>query len=179
MQIADINTIYQTISKEVKQKFPVLSSWGIRWNMRLTTAMGRAIKLPSKYIELSSRIVNLNLETPLFESRIKETILHEWAHALDWECDKGWGHGPTWKSWMQKLGLDPERCYDSTRWLCIPNKMNYAIRNYHNGKVYCYTEKDPDDSLKSRAVEWNSLMLDRPKEELEIISLHTKRRRTI
>jgi predicted SprT family Zn-dependent metalloprotease len=179
MQLADINAIYQKVSKQVKQEYPLLASWGTRWNMRLSCVMGRAVRSPSKYIELSSRIVNLNLETPMFEAKITDTILHEWAHALDWEYNKGWGHGSTWKSWMVKLGLDPERCFDSRRWLVIPNKMNYAIRNYHNGRIYCYTDKEPDQSLKSNAVEWNSLILDRPKEELEIISLHTKRRRGI
>lgn len=137
--------LYGNLSDEIKQKYPSVSEWGVRWNSRLGTCMGRAVIKKStdeKYIELSTKIVQLNLNTPNFLSKIRDTILHEWAHALDWEKSKGWGHGPSWKKWMTTLGIPAERCYDSYDWLCKPNGKKYAIR-HESGRVMSYLRSCP------------------------------------
>lgn len=138
--IAQVNTLFEEISAKLKTEYPVLKGWDIKWNSRLRTVMGRAYRTNdgSKEIQLSTHLVHINKNSPNFLNRIKETILHEWAHALDWELSKGWGHGPTWKSWMRKLGIPVERCYDSSKWLCVPNKARWAIRNAASGKIYFY-----------------------------------------
>ena len=132
--------------------------------------MGRA-SARGKYIELSSHLVHINRNTPDFITRIKETILHEWAHALDWEYDKGWGHGATWKKWMRRLGIQPERCFSSTRWLCALNKAHYAIRNGRTGNVMFYSNK-VSPSLFLEAIEKNAKQ-GGEMEDIEIISLKT------
>lgn len=138
--IAEVNTLFKDISAQIKLQYPILEGWEIKWNKRLRTVMGRALKTASgkKRIELSTHIIHINKNSPNFLQKAKETILHEWAHALDWEFNKGWGHGPTWKSWMRKLGIPVERCYDSSKWLCVPKNAKWAIRNVASGKIYVY-----------------------------------------
>lgn len=133
--------------------------------------MGRAIRKGNgtKYIELSAEIVRLNLNAPNFLDKIKDTILHEWAHALDWENHKGWGHGPTWRLWMATLGRPPERCFDSKLWLVKPNKCSYAIR-HDNGKVYNYYQKLPtEDQIKAAKIWAHAQKL--PTDQLGLINL--------
>ena len=104
--IAEVNTLFKDISAQIKLQYPILEGWEIKWNKRLRTVMGRATRSANgkKRIELSAHIIHINKNSPNFLQKAKETILHEWAHALDWEFNKKWGHGPTWKSWMRKLG---------------------------------------------------------------------------
>src|SRR5690606_782390 len=62
----------------------------------------------------------LALSPRLFYSDVQvaaEVILHEMAHQATHEIshDFDWsqkGHGPTWRSWMVKIGLNPNR-FDS------------------------------------------------------------------
>ena len=94
--IAQVNTLFEEISAKLKAEYPVLKGWDIKWNSRLRTVMGRAYRTNdgSKEIQLSTHLVHINKNSPNFLNRIKETILHEWAHALDWELSKGgtWAH---------------------------------------------------------------------------------------
>ena len=137
------NKLYLEISAEIKAKYPALKHWDIKWNDRLRTVMGRANRREKgkPFIEMSSHLVKINVSIPNFLDKFKETVLHEWAHALDWEYDGHWGHGATWKRWMRTLGLPPERCYDSSIWLCQPKRTNFAIRNASSGRVVMYTDK--------------------------------------
>jgi predicted SprT family Zn-dependent metalloprotease len=151
---AEVAELYHTLSQEIKEKHPILKDWNIKWNSRLKTVMGRAVlSKGTKSIELSIEVVRLNINTPHFLQRIKETILHEWAHALDWEHHKGWGHGPTWRMWMVTLGIKPERCFDASSWLVRFNKMKYAIR-HDSGRVFKYFRDMPTDIQKMGAKAW-------------------------
>lgn len=170
---AEVSALLSKLSEEVKQKHPILNSWSVKWNKRLRTVMGRAVRKASgeKYIELSHHLVLINKNTPDFITRIKETILHEWAHALDWEKDKGWGHGASWKKWMLALGVPPERCFDSGRWLCALNKVKFAIRNGRTGKVLVYSN-EISPSLILTAMENNNKQ-GGSIEDVEVIDLKT------
>lgn len=141
---AEISELYETLCKEFKQKYPCLRNWGFRWNNRLSNTMGRAVRTPSgsKYIELSTKVIKLNLNTANFINIVKQTILHEWAHALDWENHKQWAHGPTWKAWMRTLGIPPERCFDSSIVLVKPNKAKFVIRHRAAG-IFSYYRNSP------------------------------------
>lgn len=141
--LEQVENLCSEITSELKEKYPVLKTWSFKWNRRLRTVMGRAVRRASgeKYIELSSHLVHINRNTPDFITRIKETILHEWAHALDWETSKGWGHSSSWRKWMITLGVPPERCFNSGRWLCALNRAVYAIRNGRTGNVMFYCDK--------------------------------------
>lgn len=169
---AQVSALYHQVSEEIKQKYPCLSKWEFRWNYRLRNAMGRAIRKGNgvKYIELSVEIIQLNLNAPNFLDKIRDTILHEWAHALDWENHKGWGHGPTWRLWMASLGRPPERCFDSHDWLVKPNKCEYAIR-HDSGKVQAYYQSLPSSAQIQAAKTW-AFARRLPIEQLSLINLN-------
>lgn len=57
-------------------------------------------------ITLSEALVGMN-----DEPEVRNTILHEIAHAL---ADQKEGHGAQWKTIAELIGATPERCYDST-----------------------------------------------------------------
>jgi len=56
-----------------------------------------------KQISLSRYLVELN-----GEEEIRDTILHEIAHAL---APRGAGHGPVWRSLALSIGCNGRRCY--------------------------------------------------------------------
>ena len=55
-------------------------------------------------ISLSKPLTELNSE-----AQVRNTILHEIAHAL---CGPFAGHSETWRSMARKIGCDAARCYD-------------------------------------------------------------------
>jgi predicted SprT family Zn-dependent metalloprotease len=63
-------------------------------------------KYRSKTIGLSAKLTTLNNE-----EKVKDTILHEIAHAI---AGFSAGHGIEWKRVCIQIGAKPERCYDST-----------------------------------------------------------------
>lgn len=60
----------------------------------------------TKTITISKPLVKLNEE-----HHVKDTILHEIAHALVGSRN---GHNRIWKNKAFEIGADPTRCYDST-----------------------------------------------------------------
>lgn len=56
-----------------------------------------------KQISLSKYLVDLN-----DEEEVRDTILHEIAHAL---APRGAGHGPVWKSLALSIGCNGQRCF--------------------------------------------------------------------
>ena len=56
-----------------------------------------------KEISLSRYLVELN-----DEDEVRDTILHEIAHAL---APRGAGHGPEWRRVASSIGCDGRRCY--------------------------------------------------------------------
>ncbi len=74
--------------------------WTFAWNRR-KRALGLC-RYTQRRIELSIHFVREN-----GEPSIRDTILHEIAHALAGEKA---GHGPKWKALCRTLGCKPERC---------------------------------------------------------------------
>lgn len=83
-----------------------------------------------KWITLSKHLVALNPE-----NEVRQTIIHEIAHALvpirmrrgRWEM-----HGPAWQAKMRALGGIPVRCYDGTserNVVKVPPKFYYVCGN--------------------------------------------------
>lgn len=60
-----------------------------------------------KTISLSKVLTQLN-----DEREVRDTILHEIAHALDGVKPRGQGHGTSWKAIAARIGATPTRCYD-------------------------------------------------------------------
>jgi predicted SprT family Zn-dependent metalloprotease len=56
-----------------------------------------------KQISLSRHLVELNEE-----DEVRDTILHEIAHAL---APRGVGHGPAWRALALAIGCNAQRCY--------------------------------------------------------------------
>lgn len=82
-------------------------------------------KYKPKIIGLSSFLVEINTE-----ERVKDTILHEIAHALT----PGQGHGPKWKQKCIEIGAPPRRCYTSAD-AEIP-EMRYVATCTNCGLIY-------------------------------------------
>jgi len=59
-------------------------------------------RFTSKRIELSRHMVTANTE-----AEVRETLLHEIAHAL---AGHRAGHGPKWRAICLKIGAKPQRC---------------------------------------------------------------------
>ncbi len=64
-------------------------------------------------ITLSKSLCLLNLNKT--HTKIKDTILHEIAHAISFDVFgyEGRGHGDRWVSVAKQIGCDGKRCYDS------------------------------------------------------------------
>lgn len=84
-------------------------------------------------IIISAPLVELN-----DEARVKNTLLHEIAHALT----IGHGHDRTWRSTAITIGCDGRRCYDHTK--VIRPARPYigtcgcrSIEAFRRTKIYC------------------------------------------
>jgi predicted SprT family Zn-dependent metalloprotease len=75
-------------------------------------AFGRCFYMQKK-ITLSLPLCSENLDK--VDTQIRNTILHEIAHALSVEIygiREGKGHGANWKSVAKQIGCNGERCYN-------------------------------------------------------------------
>ena len=177
---AQVAEKYNSLSEVIKRNHPQLAGWAFRWNTRLTNAMGRCVvKRGMKYIELSTKIVSLNLNIPNFLDKIQETIVHEWAHALEYEERKVLSHSPVWRKWMLKLGKIPERCYDGSLWLMHPRGKTHAIRNNTTGRIFAYYPAHPTPAQIETAKKWQARLLRPISEDLELITLETGYKRVL
>ena len=88
------------IKLELIAEYPFLDSWSISFD----NAKRRAgvCKMSQKEISFSvSHIENNSIEI------IKDTILHEFAHAIAYELYGHTGHGQPWKKIARKIGATP------------------------------------------------------------------------
>jgi predicted SprT family Zn-dependent metalloprotease len=81
-----------------------LSDWSFRFD-RSQRRFG-CCRYRDSTITLSRSLTSLNEE-----ERVRNTILHEIAHAL---AGPGAGHGPKWALQCRALGIPAQRCYDET-----------------------------------------------------------------
>ena len=77
-----------------------LHEWTFGWNRR-KRSLGLC-RYRERRIELSAHFVRAN-----DPAQVRETILHEIAHALAGEKAR---HGPLWKAQCARVGCLPERC---------------------------------------------------------------------
>jgi len=80
----------------------------IGWKFRFDTALRRfgCCKYRSKTITLSEPLTELNTEL-----EVKDTILHEIAHALT----PGHKHNSVWRRKAMEIGCNGNRCYDNNK----------------------------------------------------------------
>ncbi|MFG6362370.1 MAG: SprT-like domain-containing protein [Akkermansia muciniphila] len=79
-----------------------LADWQFGWD-RAKRRLG-VCRLLEKSITISIHFVRANLETP---HEIRDTILHEIAHALAWIRHGERTHGPRWKQICREIGAVP------------------------------------------------------------------------
>lgn len=90
-----------------------------------------------KTITLSPKLTELNTE-----AEVKDTILHEIAHALTPGC----AHNEVWQRVARAIGANGKRCYDETvetpthKWTATcPNCSKSIQRHKKNKRLYCGT----------------------------------------
>jgi predicted SprT family Zn-dependent metalloprotease len=97
----EVNNLISSIHMKLQQEYPFLSAWTVSFD----NAKRRAgiCRICDKSISISrSHIRNNEIET------IKDTILHEFAHAIAFETKREGGHGKAWKEVALKLGAIPK-----------------------------------------------------------------------
>mgnify|MGYP001567612773 CR=1 FL=1 len=105
--------------------------------------------------QYSTRTIFLSMPLTLLnnENEVRDTILHEIAHAL---VGKGHGHNKTWKAKCIEIGAKPIRCYSND--MIIQPTMRYVATCDCCGKVYQRTRK-PDSitayACKCQKGPWN------------------------
>ncbi len=77
------------------------------WNFQFDNAKRRfgQCRFSKRTISLSKPLTIAN-----DEAQVRDTILHEIAHAL---AGASAGHGPIWKNMCAFVGANPQRCYTS------------------------------------------------------------------
>ena len=92
------------------------SGWEFQWD-KSKRRFG-VCKFSKKVIGLSMHLVSLN-----DEERVKDTILHEIAHAI---AGPDAGHGQEWKKVCIRIGAKPETCYTKEDTV-TPELKYYAV----------------------------------------------------
>ena len=88
-----------------------------------------------KQISLSKYLVELN-----DEPEVRDTILHEIAHAL---APPGAGHGPAWRSLALSIGCNGHRCFGQNVARPAPNfqgtcpSCKRVIHRYRRSRIAC------------------------------------------
>jgi predicted SprT family Zn-dependent metalloprotease len=95
----------QALTRILMHKHGLLGNWTFRWQNK-KVSLGTC-SYHKKEIRLSKWYVELNNET-----EVKDTILHEIAHALSYarHGQKGIGHGALWKGICREIGAIPRAC---------------------------------------------------------------------
>lgn len=111
---------------------------GRQWQFKFDNAVRRfgLCSHRRQTISLSRHLVELN-----DEARVRNTILHEIAHALSPRTE---GHGKIWRTTAKSIGCDGNTYYDS-RVVAAPPKTvtghcpncNREIKRHRRGKIAC------------------------------------------
>ncbi|MCF7917926.1 SprT-like domain-containing protein [Candidatus Gracilibacteria bacterium] len=120
--------IAQNIAQELLRTHGLLD-----WEFRFDRAKYRFgyCNYTKKIISISRILTELNTE-----SKVRDTILHEIAHAL---VGKTCGHGKIWKEKSFEIGACPKRCFQSKE-VVLP-KRKYTVRCDHCQKEYQVAKK--------------------------------------
>jgi len=84
-----------------------VDEWDVEFNNDISRTLGRA-KCRERIIELSASLF-IDHEDKVSKEVLVDIVLHEVAHALDFEDRGTSGHDEAWKSWARKVGANPNR----------------------------------------------------------------------
>ena len=93
----------ERLAHDLMRMHKVHHEWSFKFD-RSKVCFGKC-NYSKKQISLSRYLVELN-----DEKEVRDTILHEIAHAL---APRGAGHGPAWRSVAVSIGCNGTRCYGS------------------------------------------------------------------
>lgn len=153
----------RTNAKTSSQK-AAAKEWDVTFNDDIKKTLGRA-KCRERVIELSSATF-IDIEHLIPKETLIDIVLHEVAHALDYENRGTSAHDSSWKYWAREVGADPTR---TTR---IPDEAQKAMANwkrecpkcgwvsYYDGKprkeeTYCPDCHDDGVSVKLEILRCN------------------------
>lgn len=90
------------------------------------------VRLGSCYPTRKIIRISKHLITYATDEQVRDTILHEIAHALDWERNKKSGHGQSWKAICVEIGAISKRS-----WKEIDNmpEGKWAAKRKDNGEI--------------------------------------------
>ena len=154
----DIKTAFSLLSEEMaKHELTSLS-----WKPKLDDAERRFGKcdMKRKVISLSRPLVQLNSE-----EEVRDTILHEIAHALAWERhQENCAHDQRWKDICIEIGARPERCYDEevvqpdARWVLCHKETNEVFASYQRKPSVDFSDR----WIRGRKNETHTKLILRP-----------------
>jgi hypothetical protein len=130
------NNLLSKLSKKYKK----LKAWKVFINYRFKKTSVLAYCYNNKTIGINHIFAKLNFRLNGFA--LLDVLMHEIAHALDFEYDGNLNHGASWKKWCNKIGATPDRLYRKK----IFNRLNYkyAIVNKNTFEVYFTMKEIPD-----------------------------------
>lgn len=108
------------------------------WVAKLDDAKKRfgVCRIRLREISLSRPLVHLNSE-----EEVRDTILHEIAHALAWiRYRENCGHDARWKAICVEIGARPERCFDEK---VISPELPWALRHGESGEIFSTYDRKP------------------------------------
>ena len=99
-----------------------LDGWTIKFNGRIKRAVGKC-KPRKKRIDLAKTYF-VDHESAIDEEQLKDVILHEVAHALDFERRGTSDHSRKWKRVAREVGANPSR---TTK---LPEEIKKAVADW-------------------------------------------------
>ena len=124
------------ISDALQQLKDSIDAHGLTdWSGGLDNARRRfgVCQMRKKRITLSRHLCALNSE-----AEVRDTILHEIAHALAWErYGENCGHDQRWKNICKEIGARPVACFDDeviqphAPWVLVHRDTGEVFRTYH------------------------------------------------
>ncbi len=134
MDLAEANTLLKT---EMQQHQLIERGWiGKFDNAKRRFGVCR-YGSKHKEISISQPLTILNPE-----SEVRDTILHEIAHALAWEeFGENCGHDERWKAICRRIGARPERCYDDEE--VISPDAPWVVCHRETGEIFSSYQRRP------------------------------------
>lgn len=126
--------------------WPQLAGWKIRVSCRMSRTLGLC-RYRTRTIQLSLAHLQLN-----DAEKVRETVLHELAHAL---VGPGHGHDKVWRTMARRIGANPARCdHDANmppgNWIAVCHSCGLQFNRYRRpkaGRLRWCLACGPDDGL--------------------------------
>ena len=137
----DINAAF-TLLKDEMTNYDLIAEG---WTSKLDDSRRRfGVCMPKeKVISLSRLLIELNSE-----EEVRDTILHEIAHALAWERHRAnCGHDQRWKDICIEIGARPERCFDDS---VIQPDAPWMLCHSETGEVFSTYHRKPSNDFSAR-----------------------------